>query len=83
MKFNTASATSLFALAAALAATGAAHAQTTPDQTAAGKPTQVDEIVVTANKRSQSVQDVAAAVSALSGETLEQRGITEFVPRLR
>lgn len=77
MKFNTASATSLFALAAALAATGAAHAQTTPDQTAAGKPTQVDEIVVTANKRSQSVQDVAAAVSALSGETLEQRGITD------
>ena len=37
----------------------------------------LDVIVVTANKRSQSVQEIAASVSALSGKTLEQRGISD------
>ena len=35
----------------------------------------IDEIIVTANKREQSLQDVAMAVSALSGETIEKRGL--------
>ena len=36
-----------------------------------------DEIVVTAFKRDQNVQDVPAAVSAVSGEALSERGITD------
>jgi iron complex outermembrane receptor protein len=35
------------------------------------------EIVVTAQKRAQSVQDVAAAISAVSGKELEDRGIQD------
>jgi iron complex outermembrane receptor protein len=78
MKLYSASATSLLALTAALAASGAAWAQTPGAQPSAPvAATQIDDIVVTANKRSQSVQEIAAAVSALSGETLEQRGIND------
>ncbi|MEM9623682.1 MAG: TonB-dependent receptor, partial [Pseudomonadota bacterium] len=35
-------------------------------------------IVVTATKRSESLQDVPISVSAISGDDLEDRGITEF-----
>ncbi len=35
------------------------------------------EIVVTAQKREQNLQDVPAAVSAFSAEALQQRGVTE------
>ena len=38
----------------------------------------LEEIVVTANKRSQSVQSISVSVSAVSGLELEQRGVTEF-----
>ena len=46
----------------------------------------LEEIVVTAQKREQSIQDVAASVSALTGESLEARGLkgmqeySSFVP---
>lgn len=36
-----------------------------------------EEIVVTALKRSQSVQDIPAAVSAISGEALQARGLID------
>jgi iron complex outermembrane recepter protein len=36
-----------------------------------------NEIIVTAQKRSQSVQDVGAAVSAVSGASLNERGISD------
>lgn len=36
----------------------------------------VEDIVVTANKREQSANDVAASLSALSGSALEDRGIS-------
>ena len=36
-----------------------------------------NEIVVTATKREQNIQDIAAAIAAVSGDTLEQRGITD------
>ena len=38
----------------------------------------VEEIVVTANKRSQSIQDVAASVSALGAEELDAKGIKDM-----
>ncbi|WP_168072258.1 TonB-dependent receptor [Caulobacter sp. SSI4214] len=37
----------------------------------------VDEIVVTAMKRGENLQDVAASVSALSAETLKDRGVSD------
>ena len=46
----------------------------------------LEEIIVTAQKREQSLQDVAASVSALSGASLESRGLegiedySKFVP---
>lgn len=60
----TASATALFMAA------GPALAQTAVPQTDPS-PTTLDEIIVTAQKREQSIQDVPIAVTALSSETLE------------
>lgn len=39
---------------------------------------QLEEIVVTATKRELGMQDVAIAISALSGENLENKGATDF-----
>lgn len=38
----------------------------------------IEEVVVTATKREESLQDVPIAVNALTGETLEQLGVTNF-----
>jgi iron complex outermembrane receptor protein len=49
---------------------------------------QVEEVIVTAQKREQSLQSVAAAVSAVGAEAIQRRGITDttnlqfFVPSL-
>lgn len=51
---------------------GAAHAaDTAPDSDTAA----VDEIIVTAQKRAQNVQDVAATINALNAEMIEDRRI--------
>jgi iron complex outermembrane recepter protein len=55
-----------------LALAGAAVAQTV----AAAPPAGLSEIVVTAQRREQSVQDVGIAVSVLSGQELALRGVT-------
>ena len=60
---------SAFALVNASAFTGIISAQSNAT---------VEEIVVTARKKSESLQDVPLSVSALREETLEQRGISVF-----
>jgi glycine cleavage system H protein len=56
-----------------MALAGGAHAQT---QTKTGETT-VDEVIVTAEKRSESLQDVPVAVTAVTAETLQNAGITD------
>ena len=61
------------ALLAALmsSAAGAAYAEA-----AAPPPTAVDEIIVTAQRRSQALLDVPLAISALAGDSLAAKGVT-------
>lgn len=62
----------------ALMMAGAVHAQATepsPGQPAAEAP---GEIVVTAQKRSQKLQDVPLSIQALTTEALEQRNVRSF-----
>lgn len=59
-----------------LVAAGSAVAQAQPQPLPQTAPV-IEEVVVTAQKRQQSLQDVAIAVTAFSGETLENQGITQ------
>ena len=43
-----------------------------------GPTVTLEEVIVTAQKRSQSIQDAAVAVSAVTGEQLENLGATDF-----
>lgn len=49
-------------------------ASTTPE----GSNVQVEEIVVTAQKRAQNLQDVPVAITAFSGAALDDRGVREI-----
>jgi outer membrane receptor protein involved in Fe transport len=74
---------------AALHAPTAAHAQNAPAEpapqppeaqkieTAPEDPNAIAEIVVTAQKRAENIQDVPIAVSAFSGETINERAIDD------
>ena len=58
-----------------------AFAQDDPIQTRSGAAPQssgIADIVVTAQKRAESVQDIPIAVSAIGGEALAQRGVTDL-----
>ena len=65
---------------------GAAIAQTSADQPSTSAPPppaaqggfDAGDIVVTARKRAESVQDVPISVSAVSGTTLQQRGLANL-----
>jgi iron complex outermembrane recepter protein len=63
--------------ALALAATGttSARAETAGDQPARA---QLEEIVVTARKREESLMNIPAAITAVSGAALERRGVTSM-----
>ena len=95
-------AVSLLALAAALPAASAAHAQvpaapgpqtpstasTGTSRTEAQTATDVQEIVVTARQREESLKDVPIAVSAITGDTIRQqqlnsvKDVAAYVPGL-
>lgn len=55
------------AIAAALAGSGAAHAQQA-----------IEEITVTATKRAEPMQDIPVSIQAMTGESLDELGVTTF-----
>ena len=64
----------LFVSCAALAlSAGSAAAQASADAVA------VDEVVVTAQKRAENLQDVPVSVTAFSGQSLADRGVTNVI----
>ncbi len=56
--------------------TASAQAQAAPDTTDGEESSGVQEIIVTAQKRNESLQDVPISIVAFNGETLAQRGVT-------
>ncbi len=65
-------------LASTMLSSVAAHAQTTPPSGAVA----LEEVVVTAQKRSENLQDVPVSIQALGTETLEERhisGLNDYV----
>lgn len=62
------------ALVGASALIHAAPAMAQADALASG----IDDIVVTAQKRDQRLQEVPISVSAISGDTLQDRGVTDL-----
>lgn len=68
---------------------GAAMADDTPTKPVAQRSDQVEAIVVTAQKRTENVQDVPISINALDGETLKELGvkssdeIAEFMSNLQ
>ncbi len=66
----------LMASASALAG-GVAQAQTAP-AAPQGNAQLTDEIIVTAQNRAQSVQNVPIAISVISGDALKDKGVTDF-----
>ncbi|MDZ7684341.1 MAG: Plug domain-containing protein [Gammaproteobacteria bacterium] len=64
-----------YAIVSAMAATAGSGAT---DNAVAAERGMIEEVVVTATKRAQSMQDIAVAVNALQGEQLEQLRINNF-----
>ncbi len=61
-----------------LASTALAGAATAHAQTENGNDDGIGEIVVTAQKRAENIQDVPIAISAVGSEYLESRGVTSI-----
>ena len=68
-------------IAASTFAAGAGHAQSvtqsSASQTSQAAPEQIEDIVVTANKRSENLQNVPAAVTAFSPESIRNYRLTD------
>ncbi|MDX1570522.1 MAG: TonB-dependent receptor [Xanthomonadales bacterium] len=64
-----------YGLAASVGATGVQAQNQEQEQT---KRKKIEEVVVTATKREESLQDVPIAVSAMTTETLNQLGVSNF-----
>ncbi|MCE3289775.1 MAG: TonB-dependent receptor [Caulobacter sp.] len=63
-------------LCAATALTGVAI--TAPAFAQEGEPSAVEEVIITARKKAESLQDTPVTVTAFSGEKLQEEGITDF-----
>lgn len=70
------------AIVAAFAAPAIAFAQTAPSETAAepqaAQASTIDDVIVTAERRSQSLQRVPSAISAFNSEMLERAGVVNL-----
>lgn len=66
------------AVAAILAAHAGAAVAAAPADEAVAPAAGVAEVVVTAQRRSENIQDVPIAIQALTGETLSQLNVTNF-----
>jgi iron complex outermembrane receptor protein len=67
------------AVASAAVSANAFAQETAPaDETQTAEAGGIADIVVTAQKRSQSLQDVAAAITVIGGEDLQTRGVTDI-----
>lgn len=62
---------------AAYAAPGIAYAQTADEARAPEAAAQAGDIIVTARRREEAIQDVPISVSALSGDQLTRSGVTD------
>ncbi len=69
--------------ALAVATAQPALAQASPEQAESGAATGLDEIVVTAQKRSESAQHIPVTVQALSGEALANSGSKDLLQAVR
>jgi iron complex outermembrane receptor protein len=65
-----------YAISAALAS--AAHAALAADEQAAAPPASFAEVVVTAQRRAESIQDVPITVQAMTGDQLKQLNVVSF-----
>lgn len=65
-------------LCAATALTGAAIALPSFAQDAAPEESSVEEVIITARKKAESLQDTPVTVTVFSGEKLQEEGITDF-----
>ncbi|MDX1405699.1 MAG: TonB-dependent receptor [Woeseiaceae bacterium] len=63
---------------AVLSACGASIALTAPTSGAAQEGSAIDEIVVTARKRTENLQDIPMSVIALSSDVIEKQGVTSL-----
>jgi iron complex outermembrane receptor protein len=74
-------------LAALAASSGQASAQAAPQGGAAaadsGTGSTIGEVVVTANKREENLQDVSGSVSVVSQAAVERQGVKEFIDLTR
>lgn len=66
-------------LATLLAWSGVAAAQDDQAATKANQSTMVQELVVTAQKREQRLQDVPLSITAVTGEDISRRGVTSLI----
>jgi len=68
----------LLCASVALVAISAAAGVAAQEAAAPAEEASVEEIVVTARKRAESLQDTPVTVTAFTGETLQAQGITDF-----
>lgn len=71
------------AVSACLLAARMAHAQTLPPSSPPSDSGKLEEIVVTATRRTENLQDVPIAITALTGVTLSQLNVQTFDDYIR